>query len=502
MSRAPVFNPQVQVLLYKNVDRTTAGDGVPLSARYQGANRVIDLAPWLSDQSGIRTSKSVRDPAGGFSLTLADRVHGKDLDSIYGLIEPMDCIEIRMARRTTSKLGAGGKLPIVMRGFISDVRRSESMAGGGRPQRQVVITGQDYGKLWQIYQIFYEKNFPVATTLITNWKLFVKYGMGFQNMSCRAFMKEAVEKILNPFIKGMKGKNESGEEANDSPLQEIKIDDKDITAEPGTVAPSGINQFQGGTLYAMMQSFGDVGPWNELFLEDREDGVYLVYRPNPFYAVNGDFLPTKRFGNEDAKEPARSAVLAEEIQSIAVARTDGNVANYYWVDAPRSQMLNGSTARLMAATGAPETFLTTHRNSTPEIYGLRKMFEITNQGEPTEKHHGNGTTEEEHGKQMKLTAGWIDKRRIELVEQNKDNVVFEGGTIRLMGREDIKAGTYIDVVRGSMEYSFYVVQVDHEFIPFQGFFTTVNVDRGTGFIKRAQRESGNQSPYYAEISSV
>jgi hypothetical protein len=501
MVRATVYQPQVQVLLVKNVDRTTAGDGVPLSARYQGADRVIDLSPWLSDASGVRTSKSVRDPAGGFSLTLSDRIHDKDLDSLYGLIEPMDCIEIRMARRGEVKVANGGKLPIVMRGFISDVRRAEGVTGAGKPQRQIVVTGQDYGKLWQIFQIFYEKNFPVGATLISNWKLFLKFGMGFKNQSCRAFVKEAVQKILNEFIKNMKGKNESGKSDEGSPLQEIKIDDKDITAAPGTVAPTGVNQFQGGTLYSMLNSFGDVGPWNELFIEDREAGVFLVYRPNPFYAVNGDYLPVKRFDNKDAKEPARVAVQASDIVSIAVARTDGNVANYFWVDAPRSQMTNGSTAKLMAVQGAPDTFLIDHRNATQSIYGLRKMFDVTNQGDPLEETHGNGADKETHAKQYNLTAGWINKRRIEIVEQNKDNVVFESGSLRIIGREDIRAGMYIDVVRGSMEYGFYVVQVDQEFIPFQGFFTTLTVERGTGFIKRAQREGALQSPYYAELSS-
>ena len=502
MVQATVYNPQVEVWLYKNVDRTTAGDGVPLSERFKGANRKINLAPWISDQTGIRTSKSVRDPAGGFSITLSDRVHDKDLDSIYGLIEPMDCVEIRMMRDPAAKRKNKGKMPIIMRGFISNVTRSESMGGQGKPQRQVTITGQDYGKLWQIFQIFYPANYPDAETLLTEWKLFTKYGEGFQNQSCREFMKGAVENILNKFITTMKGKNESGKSAEDSPLQVIKIDAKDITAAPGTVAPMGINQFQGGTLYSMLHSFGDVGPWNELFLEDREDGVYLVYRPNPFYAVNGDYLPTKRFKNEEAKEPARSTVSVEDIQSISVARSDGNVANYYWVDAGRSQMTNGSTAKMIAATGAPETYFLTHRNSTEEIYGLRKMMEETNQGDPLEEKHGNGTKEETIKKQYTLTSGWIDKRRFELVEQNKDNIVFESGSLRIKGREEIKAGTYIDVVRGSMKYSFYVVQVDHEFVPFQGFFTTLSVDRGTGFIERCQDKAGVISPYFAELASV
>lgn len=497
MTQATIYNPQLQVLLYKNVDRTTAGDGVPLSERFKAADRVIDLAPWLDDQTGVRTSKSVRDPAGGWSVTLSDRMHSKDLDTLYGLIEPMDCIEIRMARTRTKP----GNLPIIMRGFVSNISRSESISGSGKPQRTVTITGQDYGKLWQIFQIFYPTNFPESATLLTNWKLFQKFGMAFNNQSCRDFVREAIDRILNPFITNMLGKNESGQPAPDSPLQIIQVKDEDITAEPGTVAPTGANQFQGGTLYSMLQQFGDVGPWNELFLEDREEGVFLVYRPNPFYAVNGDYLPTKRFNIEEAKEPAVAVVRAEDIQSINVSRSDSNVANYYWVEARRSQMTNGSTAKMIAATSARETFYTTHRNSSEEIYGLRKMMEETNQGDPQAKHHGNGVDKDTHKRLYTLTSGWIDQRRYELVEQNKDNVVFELGSLRVKGNEAIKAGMYVEIVRGTMKHKVYAYQVDHEFVPFQGFFTTITFDRGTGFIERA-KDSGRKSPYLEELASV
>lgn len=497
--KAPVHQPQIKVTLYKNVDRTTAGDGIPLSGRFTGQDREIDLSRWIMDGSSIRTSKSVRDPAGGFSITLGDRLHGKDMDSIYGLVEPMDCIEIRMARNPLVKQQNGGELPIVMRGFISDIRRSESVSGNGKPQRQVIITGQDYGKIWQIFQIFYEKNFPVAASLITEWKFYTKYGTAFKNMSCRDFMRECIGKILNTFLVEMQGKSESGA-GSSSPLHLIETLDADITAAPGMVSPKGINQFQGGTLYQMMHSWGDVGPWNELFIEDREDGIYMVYRPNPFYGVDGKFLPTHKFCNPEAVEPARHVVLADEIQSLTVSRADTNVANYFWVDAPRSQLNHGPTMKMYAVQGAPETFMVDHRNSDRGIYGLRKMFEQSEQGDPADQHYGNGLPEKDLTLQYNLTSDWINKRRIELVEQNKDNIVFESGTMRINGREEIRAGTYIEVVRGSINYSMYAVQVEHEFVPYHGFFTTIHFERGTGFIVRSQRESGNQSPYLAEIS--
>ena len=97
----------------------------------------------------------------------------------------------------------------------------------------------------------------------------------------------------------------------------------------------------------------------------------------------------------------------------------------------------------------------------------------------------------------KSAAGWIDGRRRVLVESNRDNVLMERGTIRMRGREDLRPGCYLRVTRGDFVATYYVVQVEHEFVPFVGYFCTVNVDRGTGFVKRITRGG---SPYLSELS--
>ena len=80
---------------------------------------------------------------------------------------------------------------------------------------------------------------------------------------------------------------------------------------------------------------------------------------------------------------------------------------------------------------------------------------------------------------------------------NKDNVIFESGSLRLRGNERIKAGMQLNVSRGNKMYSsYYVTKVDHEFVPFQGFYTTVTVERGTNFITRSQSD---QLTYFLEI---
>lgn len=138
-----VYRPAVTVTLFKMVGRR---DGQ--AERYAGAERELDLTPFLGDQGTIRTVKDLHQPAGAFTITIPDQVHRGSGDSLYGYIEPMDMVEIRAAREPHRF--AGGKLPLLMRGFISSVRRPEGIGKDGTPQRVVVLQGHDMGKLWMI----------------------------------------------------------------------------------------------------------------------------------------------------------------------------------------------------------------------------------------------------------------------------------------------------------------------------------------------------------------
>lgn len=513
-TNAKVYHPHAQVYVFKNVSRVTTDGGEAVSGRFMSADRIIDLAPWLSDVSGVRTSKSTREPAGGFTITLSDRIHPDDLDTLYGLLEPMDIVEIRMAHKGQIKDSNDGQLPIIMRGFISDIARPETVSQGGKPSRQVVISGQDYGKIWQILQIFYMPNYPAGENLITNFKMFSQYGVGFEAQKARDFLVAVILKVINPFIRQMMGQNE-GEEADTnsddgnpitSALDVLRVLEDDVQTGDGIVAPFGINQWNGGTIYQMLHTFLDVGPFCELFLEDREDGVFVVYRQNPFYTLSGDPIP--EYLGDDGKpvygftDPEIAVVPAADIMSINVSRSDANVANYFWVDSPRHEMNYGPYLKLAAAQGKEESFFVQkHRNCNPKIYGIRKMWEESQQGAPKEMFNGNGLQKKKHEEQETLSGKWIGERRKQLVEQNRDNVVLEKGTIRIRGRSDIRAGMYVEVVRGDMSSMFYVYQIEHEFIPFVGYFTSLYVERGNGFAERMKRSGGIDSPYYSEIST-
>jgi len=458
------FQPKISVVLKKNIGRSSAGEGVAASERFKGAAREIDLTPYLGADGMVMISHSVREPAGMFTITLADRMEAEQQESLYGLIEPMDVVEIRMARDMSRYASASEKsMPIIMRGFVSSVRRSQSMTTAG-PHRNVVISGQDYGKILQIMRIIYLPGMVLGQDLLTPYNLFLNYGPEANaEMPIGDFVKDVMEKVVQKFIAKMRSSATGGEDAK-SPVMDIKLDS---TVTEGIVAPFGLQDWPGGTTYDLLKYFGDVGPWNELYVEDREDGPYLVYRPTPFHDLQGGMI-------QAGSEPATISIYDEELITLESERTDSNVANYYWVDAPRYSMVDPTLLQAAAAGGqmSPDPFLKDYANSSPNFYGVRAMQVQTQQGPRID-----GQAE----------AGYQQggERGIKLVN------------------ERVKAGMFVEIRRGSgddLAAEIYAHQVTHTFTPFRDFTTSVAYDRGTGFVERIQRNRGASSPYLTEMT--
>lgn len=494
------FHPRVSVVLHKTIGRQIER-GMALSRRFVGNARSIDLTPFLGEGGGVRTSKSVRDPAGGFNITLADRMFGAgqdglaQMESLYGLIEPMDLIEIRMAHDPSQFVG--GELPIVMRGFVSEVNRVEAVGPDGRPTRSVVVSGQDYGKILQIMRIFYLPNYVLGQSLLTNFRLFLNYGVGFSpNQPPGQFVAEVIDKIVNPYLDQLASR--SGTDDSGRPIAPVSRISVRSSVPDGSVSPFGLNQYQGGTIDELLRYFGDVGPFNELFIEDREEangGVVLVYRPNPYRGIDGGWIRKPA----DGAEPAVVEVDDRDLQGMSASRSDADVANYFWVDAPRYELNNPEILRLEAATGDPASFLLTdHPNSTPYLYGLRQMQTQTQQGGTEERTRQDNQPQRVSQQERDVGRRWLSERRRQLIAQNADNVVLERGNMQLRGNEAIRAGSYVRLRRGTTEADYYAVAVDHDYRPFQAYRTTVRFERGMGFVGRIARE---QAPYLAEIDA-
>ena len=584
-----LYHPKISVMLYKSVKRQEIVPGVPVATSRYAEQRAYDLTDWLGESSGVHLAKGVRDPAGAFSITLVDKPHKTLIETFYALIEPMDIVEIRMAHDPLeyAKPEQGYQLPVVMRGFVSQVTRTETMQGG-KPNRAVVITGQDFGKILQIIQIFYLNGSAVGDNLLTELAYFHKYDLasGAKHKPAVEFLTDVLTRIINPYLKRIvmlangqpskplaKGETvekrrtvlrkkvsdqtidrkaekkkadalhlsalqhrvnmdsalASGDEVGyaaekalmDDDLREWKettnridgvseeiveteeeIEQLESETNPpattaafdvdmmggefsikGTVSPWTVTKFNNDPLYRVLTSLLDVGPYNELFVEDREDSVVLVVRPAPFLDAS--------FNAVQGVYPKTVTVISDDVVAISTSRRDAGVANYYWVDCSPWSLVSNEDAKMFAASGLPSSFIKfDYLNSDMKYYGVRKM-EVNAALLPPGYAIADAPKKEKLQTETLNLQDWLDLRRKTLTEINKDNVVFESGTLRLRGNEKIKAGMQLEIQRGGSVYSScYAVRVEHEFTPFGGFFTTVIFERGTGFIERSQQQEG------------
>lgn len=463
------YNPQVQVTLLKLVGRK---DG--MAERYGGGTREIDLTPFLGEAGAVRTIKSLTDPAGGFSVSFPDKVHKELKDSLYAAIEPMDCIEIRGSREPFKH--SGGKLPLIMRGYVSNVRRSESIGQDGSPQRVVVVTGQDAGKLWLINQIFFEVVALIDRPYLETFRLQAATGIEAAWLPVSDFMKQVTERVVNPKVQKLYA-------MASRQLQPFRVD---ATVTQGVVIPRIIGEWQ-GPVWGLVSLFAD-RPWNELFVEDEEDQPVLRFRPAPYKDIKGQFIMP------GAAEPDLVTLEDADVVSLDVTRSDNRVANYFWVP-PGASLLDTNGWNSVAALQRGEPLDFDYANNRPELYGIKKM-EVGSRLLPDLLHDVPlAMPPAERGKAQDDYIVWhIDRMKL-LKAMNRDNVALEEGEATVKGSEDLKAGRYLWIKRGDLTAEYYMTRVAHTIAPFRGWTTSLTLERGTGFLDRSKSPG---SPYWQE----
>ncbi len=494
--------PRISVRLFKTIERTTVDGQQAVSARYSGKAEAIDLTPFLNQGSSVVTHKSVRDPAGTFSITFADRPHQSvvlagaqlptsALESVYGLIEPMDMIEIRIWNGFGAAPASPDKYPIKMRGFVSAVDRNETMSDSGVPVRNVIVSGHDYGKIWQIIQVIFLAAYNQGVPLLTTFAFSEMFGNEVKNIEkISDLVRSVMENVINKHMRGFIPEN--------SPMpREITLGDS-ISVKHGVVNSSW--QVEQGSIYDILSRYGDVGFWNELYTEDRENGVHCVFRATPALNISGKLI------QDDSPDPVFVVIPDSEISSISTNRSDSNVANFYWVSSVRADLTNEIYRKTAAIVESDKTATAyDYPNSALKYYGLRAMYAETQLGEDDMINTTTSQKEVPQNKREKLWEDWLSNRRRLLMEMNRDNVVLERGTARVKGgpmrtdgKEFMKAGDYARFRRGTIEFDAYAVELTDEFLPFQGYTTTISFERGTGFVKRIQQGGGVNSPWLAE----
>jgi hypothetical protein len=494
-----VYHPKVEIILFKSnarerlVPASEKSQELGVHRRYSITHR-IDLTKYLGEGSAILVGKGIYEQAGYFSFSIPDKIVWEVGDSLYAIVEPMDYVEIRMAHDPSTSKSKDKTLPMLMRGFVSDVGKSESIQNG-KPVRMVNISGRDYGKILHIIRIFYNYIWDKKDPQDKDSGFFDKYMKNsalMKLMQANEFMKLVCEKIIDPylaeFFKNLKEADKKNFFWFNAPQKFTLKSDIE-----GVISPYIFKHYTDVSLYQMISDICDVGAFNEFFVEDTEEGVNLVLRPAPFIDPNGKLIQ----GNAD-KTPKSLQIDEEDVVSTELSRNDEGVANYFWVRLKQYDLMHEEDVKAIAYSGDRNSFVfDSYINTMSAVYGFRKM-EISANLLPKDYSRGDAPTQEEQETNSERCKGWTAERRALLARINRDNVLFEKGTIVVRGNEKIKAGMYISIIRGGKEFGkFYVVKVTHAFTPYRNYLTTLQVDRGTSYITRLQADT---SPYYREIS--
>lgn len=478
------YIPKLEIRLVKTDKRKNISDSNAAASRFQNIG-ALDLTQFLPEGSPVQLQKSISSPSGSWGFSLVDRYIAEFGESLYALIEPMDIVEFRLARSPHEY--SGTSLPVVMRGFVSSIIRSRTMSGDN-PQRVVSVSGHDYGKILQILRIYYLNNSVIGDNILGNFRFFQKYA-GLNNskiMSGNDFARLVVDKVVNPYVETLTS-NLSGSKVDAAVVSSFSLD-CDIE---GTISPNDVSTFNDGDVGQLLSRYLDIGAFNELLVEDRDDGVHLVIRKNPYLTPTGDPI-------QDGASLETIDIDDSHIESITESRSDSGVANYFWVTNNAWQIIFNMPMRELANASATDEYaLFEYPNTSAARYGFRKM-EVSSEMGPDFQKYSDATSGQESSTEGDKLMEWLVSRRKILADQNKDNVVFEHGQMVLRGNEKIKVGQELRVKFGSsFTASYYVTGVAHQFLPFQSFKTIVTFERGTNFIERSQINSAN---YLSEMN--
>jgi hypothetical protein len=249
---------------------TAFGFGSPTITAYlyRAYKPPFDMRPYLK---ALSLKKDLTQPAGAFDFTLAyapDEPVAELLDDML----PNDYVEFHVQTKPGDK---GYR----MRGFIDNATPDRSAGTGAQFQRDINVTGRDYGALLQDFQIAYTQSGKDQQRVITGDGLATSLGYKdgvTKDMGVRILVRDITNNILNQkHIKNLRVYNKAIKYIAHTPR---------IPGHFGYAAPN--FQAYSGTLndlIAQVQS----PPWGEYFVRDNEDGPELYFRIAPFLTHDG-----------------------------------------------------------------------------------------------------------------------------------------------------------------------------------------------------------------------
>jgi len=427
------YAPRIQVMLYE----VFSGGGS------------YDITERLGDGCAIRTSKGIKEPFGTFTVSFVDRVFG-DNDSLYARIAPMDAIEVRAAHDGSQNL------KVLIRGFVSSIRREESI-GGGTPSRRVLVTCQDVGKLWMTTMLHFLWYPQEQAQLLTGYGLYVKYlGASPKNMHGTEFLSKIVG-ILDDQLRTMLSGSALGMSL--------------AAAGEGTgVVPCNAYMLTTDTsFYAFLSQQLDRGAWYELWMDDVGYGDVQV-----------------RWRELWSGPDSGITLTLDDLQSIIVWRDDSRVSNWYWASPLGGAMLDQLNQMIEAErVGFAVQDGRTYTQSAEKFFGWRKLevrFSLMPPGWAT---NASAPFKDQYLQGQPQMTDWIADRTAALKRLNQDNVRLESAVVRCAGNENLRPGTWVTLMKATIPFRYYVTKVEHEITLWASFVTVLSLERGEDISGRA-----------------
>ena len=451
-----------------------------------------DITVNLGDVGSCTVRKNLYQPAGEFQLVFPDLpVTGWNSsggegpgeavrESLYGLVNPLDKIVIWMRRWRDDCPTVEPWVP-VLTGFVRSVGRDEQVGPDGRPQRQVVVAGQDCGAAFLMEQVsafITYQNDNIGGPLPSALTWLREYGLTSQTQKVQDFMWEV------------------GTYTTQSIMEAVGFEfQKKFYVEKGTVLPHAAFS-QEGTIWEMLYRHAD-GPWNEFFVRENRNmfpdmaekcpgpvgdihkkellDPELVFRPTPWLDYDENPLPDVNMDSVTMWN-----IDIKHVVALRAHRDDSELVNHVWIHTPVSSAA--------AFTQAVKNLGLVNAD-TRDKYGDRiqqeatRLFPYDMANAPINLPPGEQLAAENEVKT------WVEERRNWMVLAQNRIHDFERGSITMKGYPMMRVGDYFRLHRGDIVWHGYVTNIVHDFQPYKRYLTTMDYIRGSQIIKRRKTEN-------------
>ncbi|WP_201222617.1 hypothetical protein [Halochromatium roseum] len=414
----------------------------------------------LGDRGSVRISKNLYAPTGEAQLIFPDMP--LDGDSAYGQWEPFQPITISM-RRWREGSASLEDFYVVFRGFLRSVGRNESIDGQGKPQRFVTVVAHDAGCLFLV-----ERLHPWIT---------------FQNRGIPT--KDGASTFLNEYLVGTELVSKAHPAGDflwevatittDSMMTAAGYEfQKKFFVKRGTIIPATALS-QEGPVWSLLDRYAD-RPWNEFFVREGEDNPELVFRPAPWFDMDGNPLPD--FDDDVNADLRFFEIPMSNVVALNAHRDDAEMVNHVWVVPPQGAAIGyaSSVANGMGVVNAETRAKYGDRIQIEETHLLPSQLSVMNNREAEQNEAQEGV------------KGWAEERQKWLIQAGEQTHNFERGSLTVKGYASYRVGDYFRLKRSakseSLWWSAYVTQVVHDFQPFNRFLCTLHYIRSDQWVRR------------------